>query len=210
MPDREQKSMVGCILWSGLGVVLFYAGTVFFGLGVRTIAALPAWVGVVKRLESELVIDFDAPGTIEVTLEKGPHMIVSQWPFAAHEFEIVSFDSGQPVLVERETREIKYELEQLDGDLLYHFDVPEDGRYRITEEATYDNTIQIAPNYSVRNQIAIVSFYGLSIGSIFLVVWLWRRPKMKAEVEERQTTAREKAAKWDILTSSQDDGHNRS
>ena len=210
MPDREQKSMVGCLLWSGLGAVVFYAAIVFFGIGARTLAVLPAWVGVVKQIESEEVINFDTPGTIEVTLNKGPHMIVSQRPFVGHEFEIVSLASGQSILVERETREIKYELEQLDGDLLYHFDVPGDDRYQITEEATADNTIQIAPNYSVRNQIAIISFYGVLVGGIVLFVWLWRRPKIKAEAIERQTAAREKAAKWNALTNSQGDGQNQS
>lgn len=209
MLDREQKSMVGCLLWSGLGAVLFYVFIVFFGLGVRTLAVLPAWVGVVKQIESEEIINFDAPGTIEVTLNKGPYMIVSQRPFAAHEFEIISSASGQLIPLERETREIKYELELLDGDLIYHFDVPENGRYRITEEATADNTVQIAPNYSVRNQIAIFLFYGLLVGGIILFVWLRRRPKMKMEAAERQTTAREKAAKWDILTNSQDDRQNQ-
>ena len=209
MPDREQKSMIGCLLWSGLGAIVFYAVIVVFGLGARTLAILPAWVGVVKQVEAAEVIDFNAPSTIEVTLNKGPHMILSQWSFAAHEFKIVSLSSGQSILVERETREIKYELDQLEGDLLYHFNVPENGRYRITEEATADNTVQIAPNYSVRNQIAIALFYGLLVGGIVLLVWLWRRPKLKAEAAERQTTARQKAAKWDTLTNSQDDGQNQ-
>jgi hypothetical protein len=200
--------MLGCLLWSGLGAVVFYAVIVFFGLGARTLAVLPAWVGVVKQIESEEIINFDTPGTIEVTLNKGPHMIVSQRPFVGHEFEIVSFSSGQSVLVERETREIKYELEQLEGNLLFHFDVPEDGRYRITEEAVTDNSVKIAPNYSVRNQIAIFLFYSLLVGSIILIVWLRRRPKMKVEAIERQTTAREKAAKWDALTNSPNDGQN--
>lgn len=209
MPDREQKSMLGCLLWSALGAVLFYVVIVLFGLGARTAAALPAWVGVVRQVEPDEVIGFDAPGTIEVTLDKGPYLIVSQHPFAAHDFEIISLASRQLVSLERETRGIKYELEQLDGDLIFHFDVPEDGRYRITEETVTDNTIQIAPNYSVRNQIAIVLFYGLLIGGIILLVWLWRRPKIKAEAIERQTTAREKSAKWDILTNSQDDRQNQ-
>jgi hypothetical protein len=96
----------------------------------------------------------------------------------------------------------------LEGNLLFHFDVPEDGRYRITEEAVTDNSVQIAPNYSVRNQIAIFLFYSLLVGSIILIVWLRRRPKMKVEAIERQTTAREKAAKWDALTNSPNDGQN--
>lgn len=208
MPDREQKSMVGCFLWSGLGVILVYASAVFFGVGARVLVILPAWVGVVKQIEVEEVINFDTPGTVETVFNEGPHMIISQFPFAGHDFEVVSVDSSQWVPVEKETREIKYELEQLEGYLIYHFDVPQDGRYRISEEAVKDNTVQISPNYSVRNQIAIALFYGSLVGGILLFVWLWRRPKIKAEIAERKTSAQTKAAKWDALTNSPENGQN--
>lgn len=208
MPDREQKSMVGCFLWSGLGVILLYASVVFFGVGARVLAILPAWVGVVKQIEAEEVIHFDTPGTTEATFHEGPHMIISQYRFAAHHFEIVSVDSNQLVPIEKETHEIKYELEQLGGYLVYHFNIPQDGRYRITEEVVKDNTVQIAPNYSVRNQIAIFLFYGVLVGGIVLFVWLWRRPKIKAEIAERKTSAQTKAAKWDALTNAPENGQN--
>jgi len=64
MPDREQKSMIGCLLWSALGAISFYLFIVVFGLGARTLAILSAWVGVVKQIEPEVVINFAAPGTI--------------------------------------------------------------------------------------------------------------------------------------------------
>jgi len=208
MPDKEQKSMVGGLFWSGVGVILLYVFVVFFGVGARVLAILPAWVGVVKQIKAEDIIHFDTPGTTEATFNEGPHMIISQYPFAAHHFEIVSVDSDQLVSVSEETREIIYELEQLDGYLVYHFDVPQDGRYRITEEVVKDNTVQIAPNYSVRNQIAIFLFYGVLVGGIVLFVWLWRRPKVKAEIAERKTSAQTKAAKWDALTNSPENGQN--
>ena len=71
-----------------------------------------------------------------------------------------------------------------------------------------DNTVQIAPNYSVRNQIAIFLFYGVLVGGIVLFVWLWRRPKVKAEIAERKTSAKTNAAKWDALTNAPENGQN--
>ncbi len=205
MSDNKQKSMLGCLLWSGLGVILLFLSSGGLALGVRTVAALPAWIGIVKRVQPEDIIAFDAPGTIEVTLDAGPHMIISQWGYANYDFEIVSVENGQSVLLERETDRIEYELENFEGKLIYHFDVPKNGRYRIREETTADNTLKIAPNYSTRNQIVIAAFFG-ACG--LLGVWWWRQ-KLRAEHAQRQEVAQAKSAKWETFMNSEDDGQNQ-
>jgi len=201
MPDNQQKSMLGCVLWSALGIILYLTTAVVLGIGVRTVAALPAWVGLIKQLEPEEIIDFDAPGVIEVTLNAGPHMIISRSISISYDFEIVSLDNDQPVSLEQETRLIEYELEHLEGRLIYHFNVPKDGRYRITEKTLHDNTLKIAPNYSTRNQIVIALFYG-AIGLVG--AWLWRR-RGRATAIQQQEIARAKSEKWDAFINSRDD-----
>lgn len=201
--------MLGCLLWSAVGAVSLYLVIAFIGVGAQTAAAVPIWLGLAKQVTSAEVVSFTTPGSVDANLQAGPHIIVSSPRAFGTGLSIISASTGEQILIQRVTNSVKYELDYLWGDLIYSFEVPEDDLYRISWPTSDEvSRLQIAPSYGRQNVIVIIIFYSVLGAAFIFIVWLWRRPKRMAEAAEKSFTTREKAAKWDALINSQEDGQN--
>ena len=195
---RERPQFFGCLIGTGVGIVLTFAVITALGIGLRVFMVLPAWLGFITPLLPEDVVPVEIPGTTELELGETRHyFIFTQRRVAAnYDLNLESVATGMPVELRRASRTIQYETEAVTGTLLYHFTIDQPGTYRLhADQARYVETLLIAPDHTGRNQTVLMLFYTPLLITFCGSAWLLWKRGTRADVTQAQSK-RERWATW--------------
>ncbi len=209
--DREQKSVLGCLVWSGVGVIIYTivaVTLVLLLLGIPVLPDIPAKLGVVRVIKLSEIIEVKVPGETPLKLEMGTYQIYSNRSVPLdYNIKIKSENTGDFVELKKSGPRMVEIAAGINGLKLFTFEVDQSGVYTISEDNVASDTILIAPNFDSRNRTATRFFYKVVYAWLFivvivaLVIWHWRTKAQRIQAKMLKKAEKGKAAqkkqKWD-------------